>query len=470
MVTQPSEANEPATPDQPSATKTVFGRRKWFQRILVATTLAVGVVAALLIFAPLQTRWLVAAGMKQVYAFSDDNLSKGRADNARPGLTLKSICERLDSQSEAKWTVQIDQPQSGANLKAFAHEDLQHPSVVKFRNATADLVPETFDVFEVARRVRKLTQHRTDFHGHDVWECLGAARSGRGLWCHHFCRIFASVCTSRGYTTRIVSLSQSGGHFDHAACEVFLPQMGGWMLIDVDFEVAYRAHGRWLTAVDLQRIWQTVRDDIPSEHRFDDAPEQSGKRRSQIVARHGLEVVEFGDEERHLRDARFEVSPTGLNLELFEYVFLAVRNDYLSRSYPFAHPYRIGQVCFRADQSNELIEVCPEAHYVPSQTVYEAVGSTRLKAEAVTDKFGLKLCFETTMPNFQEFQLRHNHLGNWEPMSKCLSEHWALTEKTNVLEVRAVNKLGVFGPTTSILATQSLESVSELEGGSQKAN
>lgn len=446
-------SKNPIASTKPSATcEDQIHRRRTYRRLLTGILIVACTVPAIIVVAPLRTRWLTAVGMRHFYALTDASINIGHETRTSPthqGLSPQAICDELTIQNDDEWQVTFSNPDLTTDLQQFAHENLQHSSTAAFRAATVDLVPGSFDVFEVARRVRRLTEHRTDFGGHDIWECLGAARAKRGFWCHHFARLFASVCTSRGYTTRIVSLSAFGNHFDHAVCEIFLPELGGWMLIDVDFEVAYRSDGKWLTSVELQQIWKSIRDDIPRDRRMEDTPAQSAIRRARIAAEHDLEVVEFGEEESHLRDARFAVSSTGFNLELFEYVFLAVRDDYLSQAYPFGHPYRIGQICFRADGTNHLIEVCPEAHSAAPSTAYAPVGRSTIKVTAVAPDLTLQLRFDTRMPNHQYFQVRHNG-GEWQPSMAPQEELWPLTSAANILEVRTFNSQGVCGPITKI--------------------
>lgn len=423
--------------------------RGTYGRILFGIVIVGSTLPMMLVFAPLQTRWLTAVGMSHVYAVIDGPEVNDWQSSAKPGLDRPTVIKRLEVESGGDWQVVLDNPDLNHDLKKFAHEDSQHPSVVAFRKATADLVPAPFDVFEVARRVRRLTHHETDFGGHEIWDCLTAARANRGLWCHHFCRLFAAVCTSRGYTTRLVSLSCRGNHFDHAVCEIYVPEMGGWMMIDVDFEVAYRSGNGWLTAVEIQQIWKSVREDVALDKRFKDAPLQAAKRRDKILTIHDLEIVEFGQHESHLRDERFAVSPTGLNLELFEYVFLAVRDDYLSEAYPYAHPRRIGQICFRADSAGELIEVCPEAHYSPLNFAYAPIGRSSVQIVDVGPGPHLSLRFASSMPNLEFFQVRQDQ-GDWQVVEDPKVGSWMLLGAVNALAVRAVNQQGVAGPATEL--------------------
>lgn len=424
------------------------GRVK-YRRILAGICLAACTLSMIPVIAPLHTRWFAAAAMKHVYSVIDSPTKPDWDQTTERGIAPLEITRRLESVTGDQWKIVVDNPDLTADLQDFAHEDLQHPSVAAFREATADLVPETFDVFEVARRVRQLTNHQTDFTGQDVWDCLASARQKRGFWCHHFCRLFGAVCTSRGYTTRIISLSCLGNHFDHAMCEIYVPEMGGWMVIDVDFEVAYRAGDRWLTAVELQQIWKSIRHDVSDKKRFEDDPTEAARRRGWIMEERNLEIVEFGQDESHLRQARFEVSPTGLNLELFEYVFLAVRDDYLSDTHPFGHPYRIGQICFRADGADDLIEVCPEAHHVPISSAYAPIGRSHVRMIGLSHGPSLELAFTSSMANIEQFQVRCD-TGDWTIVEDPQRQIWRLAESVNTLEVRAMNSQGVSGPVTAI--------------------
>ncbi|MEZ6127672.1 MAG: hypothetical protein R3C59_03255 [Planctomycetaceae bacterium] len=428
-------------------------RKTRYRRLLTGLLAAAVAVPLLVLLAEVHVRWMTAIGMQHLYDLIDPPLDVDSGPPARRGLDPERIKHALTSQNGGQWQVIADSTDISSDFADFAHEDPQHSSTIAFRKDTADLVPEEFDVFEIARSVRALTNRRTDFTGHNVRDVLEAARARRGLQCHHFVRLFGSVCSSRGYTTRMVLLSALGQDFDHAACEVFLPESARWILIDVDFGIAYRSRGVWLNAYELQQIWKAVRDDVPTGQRMAGISTESARRKNRIKTEHSLEMVKFGQTESELRRERLAASPTGCNLELFEYIFLATRDDYLSRSYPVAHPFRIGQICFRADGLESLIETCPEAHFVPVETAYASIGRSTVEVVRVNPGPDLKLRFASSMPRFQGFEVRRNH-GEWQAVKTPDDFHWTLYAGANVLEVRAVNMIGVSGPPAGISIRQ----------------
>ena len=46
------------------------------------------------------------------------------------------------------------------------------------------------------------------------------------------------------HTARELGLSASGTSFDHAVVEVYMPEHSKWVLVDPDFNIVYRKHGR----------------------------------------------------------------------------------------------------------------------------------------------------------------------------------------------------------------------------------
>ncbi|MFK7818212.1 MAG: transglutaminase domain-containing protein, partial [Planctomycetaceae bacterium] len=367
------------------------------------------------------------------------------------GLSVEQIERQLRETAHHDWQIERYKFAVAQDIE-FAHEDPARPRVEEFRKATADLWPKPFDVFEVARRVRKLTRHETDFDSGDVVACLTAARSGRGLLCQHFSRLFGCVCSARGYTTRVVSLSEDGNVFDHAMCEIYLPDYGRWVVIDTDFGVAYRLDGKWLNAVEVQRIWRR----LASESEFQSSTRPVAEKQAMVLRHSGLEMVTFGTVESQLRKKRMNESRTGMNLELFEYVFIAMRDDNVGVEYPFGHPVKVKQLCFAADGSDDFVPACPEAGFPDYEDVYWHVGACGIQVTGVSMESGLSklsLAFSTRTPRFAEFECRVGG-GDWRSCASTFD--WVLESQQNRIDVRSINTSGVRGPVSTLRVRKEL--------------
>ncbi len=397
-------------------------------------------VAALV--APLQSKRLAAVGLEQAYGlFDESDVDFGPPPGG--GLSVEQVQNQLGDGYE----VRFEQKEVPPKRDIFGYENPLHPEVVKFRQETVDLVPQPFDVFEVSRRVRALSR-RTRKPGYagdssDVRGCLAAARKDVGLWCHHFSRIFAALCSAHGYPTRIVSLSEWGEHFGHAMCEVYLPEHDKWVAIDTDLEVAYQRDGVWLNAYELHQTWRDVCGQLCPGGDLQQRYKVMRANKDKVKAIANLKIVPFGHSEPPLRDYAFADSVTGMQLEYFEHMFLARRDDYLSREYPVGHPLRVRQLAFRADGQSHLTEVSPDAIYSSAEVAYAAINTSWISVVEVRGPTELVLRASSHTPGFDRFELRRNGTA-WESVpgrgTRILVQ---LESGRNAFELRSVNGFGV---------------------------
>lgn len=419
-------------------TQPTSSRKRGLRRLAAIGVVVLAMIPTAVLIAPTESRWVAAVGFQTFYDIVEEDERSHFGPEPRACLTFTEVEDRLQAlRADTCWKITGARPVAASPTLPFAHEDTSHPAVSAFRAETADLVPSPFDPFEVARRVRALTRHETDFDSDDVSEYLAAARSGRRLLCHHFSRLFGAVCTAHGYTTRVISLSAKGDHFDHAVCEIYMPEFRKWIAIDTDFEMAYRKDGQWLNAAEIQREWQQLRDSL----------DNANKTAARVAT--NIELVPFGNSEPHLRQQRLEVSPSGLNLELFEFVFIAMRDDYLSRKYPTGHPAKVRQLCFRADTREDFVPVCPEAIFARHDIAYWHVGHTNAEITRVGNGPFVELRFSTRTPRFCKFEIRVDG-ASWEPVLKATRHEWSLHLGANRFEVRSINAAGLRGAITKL--------------------
>ena len=397
-------------------------------------------IPVIAVVAPAESRWLAAAGFETFYDTFQESAPTPTGPARTPGLSADQTEKALQNVDPNRtWQVGL-MPEPPTEFSRFAHERPDAQQVINFEEQTSDLALEPFDLLATATAVRALTTHKDDVTSDDIRENLLAARSGRGLICQHFARLFGSVCSCRGYTTRTVSLSATGDDFDHALCEVFDPEHSAWVAVDVDLSIAYRRDGKLLSAIEVQDSWRKLRDQIGLG--LDLGNDKRAMSPEQIFKLTGTEVVCFASEiEPDLRDERMQSSRSGMNLELFEFVFLAMRDDYLSMDYPVGHPARVRQLCFRADGLQDISPVCPEAIFVARESAYAPVSWCSLSVTGVDVGPTVDLQFGTRTPHFLVFEYSVDG-SEWQAVGSP-TRTWQLHSGTNEFRLRSVNFAGV---------------------------
>ena len=247
---------------------------------------------------------------------------------------------------------------------SFRAENPNHPAVVEFRNRLdAAGIPAAADPFAIADHVRGLCEHGEDSKlpkGDDPNAYLTHALTGRPMTCRYFSLLHVAACAARGYSARMLSLSHDGRRFSHAVSEVFLPRYGRWVVIDTDFNIAYQRRGVWLNAWELHKTWIELRAKTKG------LPPLSHSDAYRLMTELGVEVTPLGEAGSKLR--RTNLSPLG-NLHLYDSVVFAQRSDYLSATYPWAHPCRVQQFIVTSP-AYKRDYLCPEAEFAAFDELY----------------------------------------------------------------------------------------------------
>lgn len=367
-------------------------------------------------------------------------------------------------------SIRIEQ-QNNMSLPAgnipFAHEPVTSaPSRAFAAKATelltdpADVCPRTLspqaDPFLLCERIRALTKHGqfvTELKQVQPRGCLEAALAGKKMSCRYFSLLHLATCVQKGYTARMVGLSQFGDHWDHAVVEVYLPQLGKWVLIDPDYNLAYQSEGIWCNALELQRAWRALRDQVGDSRDMPSVHQTLSENKQQIDAWTSIRAVPLSDVAAEFRRTNMaEISCTGRNLEFFQYVVYDTKNDFLTHNYPKGHPRSNTQIVLGSEGELAVPALCPEAYAVfDVNEVYWPVGRSRIDfVETDIDPKSPSIAcrLQTWMPNFAFFEVRHD-AEQWQIVT---SDHfdWKIHEGTNVLEVRAVNRPGLRGETAFV--------------------
>lgn len=330
----------------------------------------------------------------------------------------------------------------------FEHENLTHGRVQQFAEDSSGIRRKAVDLFDLSQQVRSLTIHRADelpATDTDPIEYLQFAKDGKGLTCRYFAVIYGAAAIAEGYTTRIIGLSKSGIHAEHAVVEVYVPQFKKWILVDPDFNIAYKNGDTWLNARDLHEAWQTLKVKMASTE-IEQASELSEadrlSRRDRLSTLCGVHMVVLGDAGAKLRATNLiGGSSTGMNLEYFEYVMFRTRNSFLSADYPPGHLTRSMQYVLQSEQYTGLPDVCADG-YIPEsieRDLYWVPGASAIHLQGLDDQHDLSLqvVLATYTPNFKAFEIAIDE-EPWRNRSTNRLE-WKLHVGSNNLRVRSIN-------------------------------
>jgi hypothetical protein len=254
----------------------------------------------------------------------------------------------------------------------------------------------------------------------------------------------------------MLSLSARGKHFDHAVSEVYLPEHGKWVLIDCDFNLAYRRAGVWLSAAEIQQVWLQWQQAFSADSaRIPSHPAERAAAIERWCDSMQFELVELGPAAQDLRAKNLrQGSHTGLNLELFEHILYPARNDYLSDEYPRGHPAGVRMYRLSATPTEQWLAICPEAMVLEKpDALYWSVGACEIRG-AVPEgtEPALALSFFTYTPNFTHFEVTHSDAEDWQKVDGNTLV-FPVSNGEHMLRVRTKNAAGMAGEITTLRVT-----------------
>ncbi len=417
------------------------------QGLLIAALLLALVGLCVPCFYPGTFRWAALRTLAVCYAVFDPwtNVQLPPTGlNAEPGwensVPMAALVDRHPFLDWASADVNVETTPSQVNVPFFHPETIESDAAKAFRQRAETLLSDNPDPWQLSNRVRWYAPHgiTSVAEASNPQVLIEALLQGRPLSCRQFSILHAELCSMRGYVARVLGLSSDGLGFNHAVSEVYVPEYG-WILIDCDFNIAYRRNGRWLNAWDLHRAWWDWRQ-----------KNSSGPPPLESL---GIELVILGQNGAAHRTSNLRpFDPDVLaNLPFYEYVFYPARSNYLSGQYPKGHPIRTGQWVLKCPETPHPA-VAPEA-WIPNdigRELYWPVGEVAIRAGSLEEsatKANLELYFSTWMPNFAHFEVQDGE-------TTCVSANghytWQLTVGRNRLVVVAVTSTGLRGRPTTI--------------------
>lgn len=429
----------------------------------VRLSLLKGIEALYWVYDPSTPEGLVPTGPTSEMA---DRLTKSAPLNATQTLPWKHETTTLTvvwpdrDIGQGKNPVPPESPTLPHKIK-FDSENLASPLLDPLRNLGKEFVEQSENEFDLCNNLRSTTIHGQDFR-EDIYskpdEFLSLAKKGKRLTCRHFSIAYVGLASLKGYTSRVLGLSQTGDRFNHAVVEIYSPDLGKWVMIDPDFNITYRHKGVPLSAAELHDAWTELKRQSQLKTGVTDAQQTLSwlaANKAAIPGLTGIEVVPLGRVGEDLRRTNLEWgSDTGMGLEWYEYVFYRCRNDYLTGYYPFAHPRRVRQFVLQEDIAAGPPRVCPEALVINDRReVYWPVGRVIVSLPSIDhddSAEAIVLQLSTYTPNFQSFEVSENGAA-WSTHN-LPSYEWKLRPGKHELRFRTANLGGVRGEVTTVRA------------------
>lgn len=428
--------------------KRAFSSMRLWRALLGSALLS---LLAIWVVAEVGTRRVGLAVANIGYSISDftsDRPTPRLGPGAVPQNSLKTV--EMVKQQFPDFVVESSVLPPCSYRPTFWHELCDHPRMHEFLNATESYRVDS-SLFDLSERVRSLAPHRVEALpdvGTDPLAYLRFAEQGKGLTCRYFAVIYGAMANAQGYTSRLLGLSKTGSSYHHAACEVYVPEFGKWILVDPDFNIAYRSREGWLNAHEIHQIWMAIKKQS-QRATLEDIRTEVAKKKGKLSQEFGIQAVILGPSGDELRRKNMASGCTGMNLEFFEYVFYHVGNDFLTQKYPPGHYARSTQYVLQSTLNQSPPPICPEGIVLSDLSdVYWSVGRTdiSLVEHSFEDGLALIVSLGTYTPNFDFFEICLDGSEDTE-WTRCDGSKftWRLDDGTNQLRVRSVNQAGLRG-------------------------
>ncbi|MHB9029053.1 MAG: hypothetical protein ACYC9O_09805 [Candidatus Latescibacterota bacterium] len=271
------------------------------------------------------------------------------------------------------------------------------------------------------------------------WDALSIAqridRIGSGGMCIQFNNYLAGLCTAYGWQARLVNIVA------HEICEVWNDEFGKWIYLDASYTNFYSYNKQTLVPNNYLEIHneyiKLCYPDRPIDWMNDN---WSGATKAVDT-----EKVAFG-----------QGSPTHhakrpfAGVDLAAFIRMMPRNNYYEKPYPM--PLTHGMASWPWDgYINWYDEKTPRFRQYSWFTnrprdMWPDLNKTHIHALSSLGNDRLFLHFETYTPNFSHFEVSADGTG-WRKADERYT--WFLRSGKNTLQVRAVNKSGVKGKSSS---------------------
>jgi hypothetical protein len=241
---------------------------------------------------------------------------------------------------------------------------------------------------------------------------IEAGRSQAKFWCEIAARTLAHAAGAVGWPARVITISETGYRWDHAATELWSNEFDKWFVVDADFNVVFEVDGVPLSG------WEMVHD---------------GPR----LAREGK-----------LQERRFAPRKSGLTptdfVELYQYVHIDLRTDWCSRKLKRGSPAGGDRSTWWTARPDRGPSFGPSLRIDRKEIFDWPVNHVTLGIDETDDR-RQRLRIVAYTPSLSHFEYRFDQ-GAWRRAGA--SDRPPIDERHHVVEVRVVTQRGDRGPSS----------------------
>lgn len=200
-----------------------------------------------------------------------------------PDFDFNDIIHRADASSGQSLFHfgSFPQPQAAALRDYFRLDQFILDSKERFtreppglwpRAPGSDAVPDTYILAELTNFVSELWDHRVpgtsvdvNYEDFSTLRLAKRAKKGEAFYCQVFAMAVIEVSRALGYHGRLVSLSHEGVGYQHGVAEIWVPDLGKWVVFDADFNLFYGSPTEPLSATEVSETLSRKRE-LPVVH------------------------------------------------------------------------------------------------------------------------------------------------------------------------------------------------------------
>lgn len=271
---------------------------------------------------------------------------------------------------------------------------------------------------------------RPSIEARGALEILEAVGQGHSFFCSQYAHVFVSAAASLGWIDRELALRRhqdppGGGSSEHSTTEIWSNQHRKWIMMDPTANLYLEKQGVPLNAYEIRQEWfeRDGRDLV-----FVVGKERKRYRKSDLPI-FLRRFAGFGD---------LTIAPD--ELDKYGFIGYIPNTDLMDSGLDYAQMFIVKDHHCEGTRWHERT-----APPDPAVDPYFPLNQAALRL--VTDQGGIGVRLQTLTPNFRAYEVRWDG-GSWGPGEA--SFRWRIHPGLNCLEVRTVNRFGVYGPTSTV--------------------
>ncbi len=374
-----------------------------------------------------------------------ENLSQ-RPKPASPGPTRSTAADgatiALDGHSVSVKRVDALPYVESEYTRRFKFDSAENPKLreLRQRHQLDAVVAAGRDEFDRQVRLLDWVHHRFKKFGRPSLEARGALEilqaidQGHAFFCSQYAHVFVSAAASLGWIDRELALRRhrdppGGGSSEHSTTEIWSNQYRKWIMMDPTANMHLEKGGLPLNAYEIRQEWfQRGGQDLV----FVVGKERTRYRKSDLPIFLGR-FEGFGD-----------LTVPVDELDKYGFIGYIPNTDLLDGGLDYGRMFIVqDQLC---EGTRWHVRTVPTN---PAVDPYFPLNQAAVQLASEQGKIAVKL--QTMTPNFQAYEVRFAG-GSWGVTDANLL--WDVRPGLNRMEVRTVNRFGVYGPTSTVEVVQ----------------